>query len=247
MNQLNSKMFGTLVRIKDAFYLFPIRLKRLAYHFLKGGQSIIALILFDSNIKENKLALKKMALWWSELLYLVLDIFAIPEIYETLLDWSKFNTRPLSPKEIIIAKTVFKNAINYSRVRIDEHSFIGCKHFHFLYVSFYTINSWGRFRADYLVHELVHIWQFQNFGSAYIPRAIMAINSKEGYNYGGIVSLRVAKDEQKSILDFNYEQQADIVTDYFRLKNGYPPQWGKAVVADLPIYEYFIKTIQNNL
>lgn len=171
------------------------------------------------------------------MVYLILDVFAIPEIYETFQDWVKFNSRPMTENEIEVAKAIFGDSINYSRVRIDEKAQIGCRHWHFLYVSFYTINAWGTFHKSLLIHELVHVWQFEKFGGVYIPRAIKAIKSKEGYNYGGISELKNAVREKKSLLDFNYEQMADIVTDYFRLKMGAKPQWGEATERDLPIYE----------
>jgi hypothetical protein len=234
MSRLRDKFTGSIIRLLDAFRLFPLRSKRLFLHFSK-------------NIKFKKPLYLSIGMWWSELLYLILDLCAIPEIYETVQDWFKFNTRTLTPFEIQVARSIFGDSINYQRVRIDEKAQIGCRHFHFLYVSFYTINSWGAFREDLLIHELVHVWQFQNFGGAYIPRAIRAINSEAGYNYGGIYDLRQKVRLGKNILEYNYEQQADIVTDYFRLKHGHKPQWGSATQYDLEIYEKICEFVKGSL
>ena len=42
-----------------------------------------------------------------------------------------------------------------------------------------------------------------------------------GYNYGGLNALATGNQLE----DFNYEQQADIIEDAFRLANGYRAQW----------------------
>ena len=42
------------------------------------------------------------------------------------------------------------------------------------------------------------------------------------------------------LYDFNLEQQGDIFSDYFRLKNGYSPQWGSATIRDINLYEKLI-------
>ena len=65
-----------------------------------------------------------------------------------------------------------------------------------------------------------------------------------GYNYGGITALKNARNNKKGILTFNFEQQADIVRDYFLLMNGYKPQWSRATIQDLDIYAYFISDLQ---
>lgn len=233
MNRLKDKFSGSFIRVKDACAFFPKRIKRLVYHFLNAFQFQYSYIYIS------------ITMWWSELLYLLLDLFAIPELYETFQEFFKYNTRKLSPLEIKMAKTIFGDSINYARVRIDEKAQIGCRHWHFLYVSFYTINAWGAFREDLLIHELAHVWQFQHFGGVYIPRAIKAMNSEEGYNYGGIQKLKAQLRLGKTIFDFNYEQQADIITDYFRLKNGVSPQWGSATQSDLWVYKEMCEVLKN--
>jgi hypothetical protein len=65
------------------------------------------------------------------------------------------------------------------------------------------------------------VWQYQQVGSRYIPRALYAQRTREGYNYGGVMALERAK----GWADFNYEQQAEIVADYFCLQQGLPPRY----------------------
>jgi hypothetical protein len=123
--------------------------------------------------------------WWLESLYLMLDILALPELYETLTDWVKWNSRPLRPDEIALLQPIFGSTIDYDRVRIDERAVLGPPQWRICYVSFYTINAWGSMTPALLIHEMVHVWQFQQLGSVYIPRALRAQRSTAGYNYGG--------------------------------------------------------------
>ena len=97
------------------------------------------------------------------------------------------------------------------------------------------------------IHEMVHVWQYEKLGAIYIPKALSAQYTAEGYNYGGVEVLKQYMREGKDLLAFNYEQQGDIVSDYYRIKNGYFPRWGNGSRIDLPVYEYFIRTINDKL
>ena len=191
---------------------------------------------------ENKLH-HRLAIWWYSLFIYSVECFGIGELYETLQDIVKFNTRPLSNREIEWAKVVYGDNINYHRVRIDEWALAGPKQQRFCYVSFYLINSWGKMQDSTFIHEMMHIWQYEKMGARYMLQALRAQYSEEGYNYGGIERLRLYLAEGKNLLDFNPEQQADIVTDYFLLINGRAPQWGCATSEDIHIYEKFIENL----
>ena len=82
-------------------------------------------------------------------------------------------------------------------------------------------------------------------GAVYIPRALRAQYSNVGYNYGGVSNLRSFLKKGKDLHAFNLEQQADIVADYYLIKDGYKPNWGNGNKKDLPIYEAFINQIRN--
>ena len=51
----------------------------------------------------------------------------------------------------------------------DETAKIVCRAHHIYYVSFFTINSWKPFRSDIFIHEMMHVWQFQNVGGHLYP------------------------------------------------------------------------------
>lgn len=221
---ISSKIKGTALRLKHAVQWFPRRLQRFMRHLLRFCWN-------DVN-------------WYIECLYYLLDLLALPELYETLADWIKWRTRPLYPKERELLYPIFGESIDYDRIRIDGGAALGPPQWNICYVSFYTINAWGKMSPFLLIHEVVHVWQFQRLGSIYIPRALRAQWSKEGYNYGGAPRLNNWARRDARITDFNLEQQADIIADYWRLSHGYPTHWGPAGPADLPAYRYFAEQLR---
>ncbi|MBI5915708.1 MAG: hypothetical protein HY842_10045 [Bacteroidetes bacterium] len=177
-------------------------------------------------------------------MFLLFDLIAVPEIYETLMDFVKWQTRPLFDHEKILARSVFGESIHLGRVRVDESAKVMCKGSQIIYVSYYTINAWGRFRPDIMIHELMHVWQFERLGGAYIPRALRAQKAKEGYNYGGAEALSACMVRGGGLSDFNLEQQADIVSDYFCIREEMMPAWGNGTRRELAVYEYFVSELK---
>ncbi len=183
--------------------------------------------------------------WWrvAEKCLQFLGWLMLPPCWIWLHRVFKKNTRPLSAREIAIAKTVFGDSLNYQKIKLDERARIGCRKYRFAYVSFYLINSWGPLSDVTLIHELMHVWQYERFGPAYIPRALHAQRTPEGYNYGGVPALQSALQREENLLSFNYEQQAEIVADYFCLKNGKIPRWCTPDLAALPVFERLLSNL----
>jgi len=175
-----------------------------------------------------------------ETIFFLADLLFLPEALMLLNRIFKPNTRLLTVREIALARSIFGETIDYQKVRVDEHSFIGCRQFQFAYVGFHFVNSWGKLSDPHFIHEMVHVWQYQHLGSVYIPRALWAQRTMEGYNYGGVSALQKALQQGKGLADFNYEQQGDIVADYFCLKNGWRPRWCAANRAYLPVFENLV-------
>ncbi len=196
----------------------------------------------NNNNSENSF-LSKILLWCIEWIFLFMDIFGLSEIYEIIQDFIKFKSRPLNNHELKIAKAMFGNTINYRRVRVDNNAYIGPKQHRFAYVSFNIINSWGSMSDPLFIHEMTHVWQYQQMGAQYIPKALHAQHTPEGYNYGGRANLEIQKEKGANLEDFNLEQQADIVADYYRIQNGFRPVWGDATDCDVPTYKYFVHPI----
>ena len=240
---LYTKILTMFHRILDAFRWIPLRFNRILNHIYKGIKHFARSEEEEIQSDFEKLTVTGVTYWWLEFSILGLSLFGVAEIYETITDFIKFNTRSLTNWETKLLKSVYGNSINYKRVRIDNLGIIGPRQFRMCYVSFYTINSWGDMSNYLLVHEMMHVWQYQKMGAVYIPRALAAQNSPMGYNYGGLPALKEAIKNGQGLKAFNLEQQADIITDYYLLREGYNTQWSKADRFDLPIFEKFVNQL----
>ncbi len=227
------KLINTAIRIFHLFWFLPKRAGRVAAHLQTGIENI------------SKLTSPRDAGFWSlELLILILDTAGIAEVYETAADFLKWNSRIADPRERQIMREVFGGSLQENRILLDQRAFLGPQQRPLVYVSFFTVNSWGKFSDDTFVHELVHVWQYQKHGAVYILRALRAQKSRRGYDYGGVEMLKKMKARNKNLEVFNFEQRAEIVQDYFRLKNNLPPKRGAATAADLPVYEWFARSVR---
>ena len=131
---------------------------------------------------------------------------------------------PLTEAEINAASAVLgPSGIRYHRVRVAEGRLLtlifkvnGKRAF----TTFHTVNlpstgSHSRPHLDLLVHELVHVRQFENVGSIYIWQALRAQRT-DGYGYGGPKQLTEDRSNGKHFRDYNREQQGQIAQDYYR-------------------------------
>jgi hypothetical protein len=189
---------------------------------------------------------KQLGIGWQlfEVSTHLLEQLYFPRFYEWSAQRIKSH-RPLNVHECWLARFVYGDSIDLAVVRIDERAKWGPKQYHLCYVSFNIINSWGKMSDELLIHELIHVWQYQHFGAKYIPRALWAQRTSAGYNYGGLEALKTAKAAGKHFWEFNYEQQGDIIADYFRLTQGKNAYWGTATPDDLAVYEHFAEEMRN--
>lgn len=130
----------------------------------------------------------------------------------------------MNGREKELASSVFGAAISLHLISMDPDSIPVSMKKAAAYVSFHTINFHKGIPDQMLIHELVHIWQYERYGSAYITEAIWAQKWGGGYNYGGLEPL-MKYSQGKGLKAFNFEQQADIIEDFFRWKHGLPLQW----------------------
>ena len=148
-------------------------------------------------------------------------------------------SRPLTGNEIAMASLLFRDAIDYSRVRIHGRRYMpfqpknccmtpnGSMYFHrSCFLPDYT-------RGDptaihWFIHEMVHVWQHQ---LGYPVRLRGAVRLGLTYAY----SLRAGT----TLADYNMEAQGDLLADYFVLKYLKKPQaMRQAQYRDsLPIFE----------
>jgi len=137
-------------------------------------------------------------------------------------------SRPLTKGEITLAKSVFGDSVDYSTVTISDVKFGGLE---FLPEGTAMAPNGklfmpGCYKDDYskesvmqqslFIHEMTHVWQFQNKILAPIVEAAK-LNLKHGFNY--MAAYGYTLDGKKDLLDYNMEQQASIVQDNFILKH----------------------------
>ncbi|GMR19326.1 MAG: hypothetical protein BMS9Abin34_461 [Patescibacteria group bacterium] len=164
--------------------------------------------------------------------------------------------RRLVSREVSEARLVFGNTVHYSQVLVME----GWKWLNRVVRMIALIRCQPPPTADYalglgnsvrfarplkpgnledtawLIHELTHVWQFQHFGWIYLLEASQAhvYLGAEAYNYGGETGLARALKEERSLYDFNPEQQGNICRDYYvLLKSGEPTLLWEPFIQDL--------------
>jgi hypothetical protein len=128
-------------------------------------------------------------------------------------------TRPLTAGEIAIAKVLFKDAIDYSRVKVHNGDFIpfGKQDQNTAITPFGEIYfPKGRFKEDFsaenalhrhwFIHEMVHVWQHQIFYPVF-DRGLLHF----GLDYKYVL------DGEKTLGDYNMEAQGDLLADYWAL------------------------------
>lgn len=123
-----------------------------------------------------------------------------------------FGTRVLSEDEKAVAESVFGGSVEGDRVRIKSGgplTWFGAG------VTIGNIISLPKGKYDgservypWLVHELTHVWQYQHHGLGYIPRSVWEQKTQED-------AYLVHYDAEKSFLEYDIEEQAVIVADYF--------------------------------
>lgn len=243
--QLWDKVTGIFGRVAHWIDRLPTRVGRLLSGIWEGVKTLRpwSLSWWESLFKVDTWT--DFLQWVGRRILELAEIAGLGEIYETVADFIKFNTRTLTSAEMAVASQVFGGSVNLNLVRVDERAVVGPAFTDREYASFHTINGWGGLTEDTLLHELTHVWQYGESGAIYMPQAIHAQLSVEKYVYGGAVGLQNAKAAGRGIRSFNREQQAQIVQDFYRIKKGMNPTdpMNAGSVADLPLYADFVKDV----
>jgi hypothetical protein len=191
--------------LKYYLHQWPERCKRFVRHlispFCKRGNSTPATGSFW--------------IWLGDIPFLVADLLALPEVFQAALILLKPSIRPLTANERHCAQRVFKDAVDYDVIRIDNRARVGIHSKVIAYVTFNCINFKNTLSPEIFIHEMMHVWQFQKFGSMYLFRAMKAQMSHTVYDFGGIENLYHKMLAGKELLDFNFEQQAEIIETYY--------------------------------
>ncbi len=156
-------------------------------------------------------------------IFKVFDVLQGPRLFEFF--WHFLvNVSPMTEAETKSASLVLgEKSIKYPSVRVAEGRLLTLI-FRFnkgrAFTTFHTVNlprsgEHSREHVDLLIHELVHVYQFERVGSIYIFQALRAQRTG-GYLYGGWSQLSKDRDEGKHFKDYNREQQGQIAQDYQR-------------------------------
>jgi hypothetical protein len=208
---------------KGAFVSYPFRCTRLIFCLLYP-------IPYCSS--RYKIRLTKVLDGIIHFLFLIGDLLFLPEIYSSITCLQNPSVRPLSSHEVKVVSDIYGDNIQLQLVLLNSKASLFTKGKNIAYVAFQTINFWKTIEEAILVHECFHILQFQRLGSVYIYESLKAQHSKEGYDYGGVSFLEQGMLLGKRLEDFNFEQQAEIIEDAYRIK---------AQGEVLPVaYQYFI-------
>lgn len=133
--------------------------------------------------------------------------------------------RRLTANEIQFAQTVFKNSIDYSKVWVHHGRLIpffqyekvamspfGTMHFpKTLYAIDFTKENISK--QHLFIHEMAHIWQYHLGLKLWLDGGILGI--KGGYRGNVCYRYDAWLPEKTKLNQFNMEQQADIIADYF--------------------------------
>jgi len=188
-----------------------------ALRLLPGGVRALRADGWDGLMAWAKSGLVRGAAWAGTLIMQVLDLLGLPELFSLL--W-RIVTRvtPLTGDEIATAAAVLgSTALRYGDVRVARGGIlrpIFKLNSGRAFTTFHTVNFPDDGRLDVLIHELVHVFQHERLGGIYLGECIYA-QATGGYDYGGPDGLRRAREAGKRYHDFNREQQAQMVQDYY--------------------------------
>lgn len=188
------------------FTFWSRRILRLARH-----------LIYPVRNNPGHLKSKNLLIWFLDLLAYLTDLLFIPEIYKVVYLLCKPSIRTLNEAELQLARSVYLDTVDFRRVLIHEHSFIISKKLRTAYVAFGLIHSADKLKQDIFIHELMHVYQYQQYGSAYIVHAFEAQLSKSAYDYGGKKGLEELRQKGGTLFDLNFEQQASVLEHFYEL------------------------------
>ena len=135
--------------------------------------------------------------------------------------------RPLTEHEIEILKPIYGNSIDYSQVRIKEGGGLLTEPHHSRTVGntvYMSLDHNDPRFEETLVHEMGHVWQFQNGGADYLHKALAS------QAFGSAYLGREAALEEKPWESLSPEDQADLLAEFFRA--GFPATLATFSVPD---------------
>jgi len=146
----------------------------------------------------------------------------------------KVKSRPLTAGEVAMARLIFKDSINYSTVKIHNEEYLpfglqdndtamtpnGSMYFN----PDYYVHDFSKEKENtkmWFVHEMAHVWQYQLGYSVTWQGFWIAVTGgyigRRAYNID-TTDHKDSPDKNKTLPDFNLEQQAIILEQYYAAK-----------------------------
>lgn len=138
--------------------------------------------------------------------------------------------RALTSGEVAMLRPLFKDSIDYTRVRVIDNSFplqpenvYMTPRGHIYAPGPLFENDFSRARSslrEVFVHEITHVWQYENGMDLVGAGTVEFIKNRGNYEKAYPYELAAGRD----LTEYGMEQQASIVEDYFSLtvERGYP-------------------------
>ncbi|MDO4896644.1 MAG: zinc protease [Moraxella sp.] len=143
----------------------------------------------------------------------------------------KTTSRSLTTGEITMAKLVFKNSIDYGKVKIIRGGLLGMPNLsnnamtpfgdiHFSDNTYDKIKDFSQRENDYkilFIHEMAHVWQ-RTMGIS-VAGCGLTIGITGGYFLWDAYDYGLsAQDKNKKFSQFNIEQQASMIAEYYAIR-----------------------------
>jgi hypothetical protein len=203
-------------RFRD-FGLWPVNLIR---DMPKRSGRLAGVLITTSELSDMRLLLYWLVVCGSYLF----DLLGGPEIIQFFLRAGS-KARPLSFEEIQAFKTVLSpQSIRLGDVRVSTGGILSPVfrlNKNRAFATWHTVNLPDNRVEDIplIVHELIHVYQYERIGSLYIGQGLWAQvrQGRGAYHYGGPDGLKADRAAGKHLTDYNREQQSQIVQDYFSI------------------------------
>lgn len=124
-----------------------------------------------------------------------------------------FNKRPLSESELALLSPLYASSVDFKKIRIKYGGpltwiFPGVTIGNTISFPKHAYDEQDRKDQALLVHEVCHVWQYQNFGIRYIPRSLWELlTQRDAYV--------IHYEASKSFRDYDVEEQCEIMAEYF--------------------------------
>lgn len=176
-----------------------------------------------------------------------------------VLEWSAIQlsalTNPIGRSlyewERAVIRDIFHTGVDASRIRVVETQVLNAPTTLGNQIRVSPGWSFENSNRPVLVHEVLHVWQYQNLGTRYITDSVF--HNASGHIATGnrnVAYMNYRLSNTSSFSEFSAEEQATIVGDYYELTRIYhnhatPPAWVTLRRPDLPIYERLIATVRS--